>query len=200
MTSLALLVLRLIVGGLMAGHGSQKLFGWFGGYGIKGTGGFMESLGLKPGEQWARLAAASEFGGGVLTALGLLSPVGPITLLAPMAMATGTAHKGKPIWVTSGGAELPVTNMAVASALAIAGPGNLSVDKLLGIRLHWSLVLMAAAGTAAGVAIGLNASRSSAPQTGEQIETQESAAQGAGTEPGSADGASAATLAGQHAP
>src|SRR5690242_13884342 len=85
-----LLATRVALGGFMAGHGAQKLFGWFGGPGLQGTAGWLESLGLKPGSRWAGLAAASEFGGGVLTALGLLGPVGPLTVLAPMAMATGT--------------------------------------------------------------------------------------------------------------
>src|SRR5829696_3487972 len=74
-TDLGLLALRLTTGGLMAGHGAQKLFGSFGGHGLKGTTGFMESLGLKPSKQWATLAGASEFGSGLLTALGFGGPI-----------------------------------------------------------------------------------------------------------------------------
>src|ERR687889_474144 len=73
MTSIALLILRVTVGGLLAGHGAQKLFGSFGGHGVEGTAGWLESMNLKPGRQWALMAGLSEFGGGVLTALGALN-------------------------------------------------------------------------------------------------------------------------------
>jgi putative oxidoreductase len=135
MGNLAALILRLALGGLMAGHGAQKLFGSFDGPGMEGTAGFMEMLGLKPGKPWAQLAGASEFGGGVLTLLGFLNPLGPLGVIGSMAMATITAHGGKPIWVTEGGAELPVTNIAAATALMVGGPGKYSVDRALGIRL-----------------------------------------------------------------
>ncbi len=128
-------ILRLVVGGLMAGHGAQKLFGSFGGPGLEGTSGFMEMLGLKPGRYWAWLAALSEFGGGALTLLGFLNPLGPIGIIGSMAMATTTAHGGKPIWVTEGGAELPVTNIAAATALMLSGPGKWSLDNAFGVRL-----------------------------------------------------------------
>ena len=135
MGNLAALILRVVLGGLMAGHGAQKLFGSFSGPGLEGTSGFMEMLGLKPGRPWAWLAGFSEFGGGVLTLLGFLNPVGPIGVIGSMAMATITAHGGKPIWVTEGGAELPVTNIAAATALMVNGPGKWSLDRALGIRL-----------------------------------------------------------------
>jgi putative oxidoreductase len=149
------LLLRLTTGGLLAGHGSQKLLGWFGGNGLKGTAGWLESMGMKPGNQWAIGASASEFGGGMLTALGLLHPLGPIGTMAAMAMATGKVHWGKPIWVTTGGAELPVTNMAVALALALDEPGRFSLDRLLGIRLPRTLVVAVALAEAAIVVYGL---------------------------------------------
>ncbi len=132
---LGLLLLRRAAGGLLAGHCAQKLFGWFGGYGLKGTTGWLESMALRPGEHWALLAGLSEFGGGVLTALGLFSPLGPLSMLAPICMAIGKARWGKPIWVIEGGAELPVTNVASAGALALTSPGRLSLDRAFGIRL-----------------------------------------------------------------
>jgi putative oxidoreductase len=135
MRDLSAALLRLVVGGLVAGHGAQKLFGWFNGPGMEGTSGFMESLGLRPGRTWAAIGGASEFGGGTLTALGLLNPLGPLGIIAAMSMATATAHRGKPIWVTEGGAELPVTNAAVAAALMLNGPGRYSLDRALGVRL-----------------------------------------------------------------
>ena len=132
MVNLAALILRVALGGLMAGHGAQKLFGSFGGPGMEGTSGFMEMLGLEPGKPWAYMAGLSEFGGGVLTLLGFLNPLGPIGVIGSMSMATITAHGGKPIWVTEGGAELPVTNIAAATALMLNGPGTFSLDSQTG--------------------------------------------------------------------
>jgi putative oxidoreductase len=126
---------RVVQGSLMAGHGAQKLFGSFGGPGLEGTRGMMEMMGMRPGRPWAYIAGLSEFGGGVLTALGLLKPLGPLGIIGSMAMATRKAHWGKPIWVTEGGAELPVLNMAVSTALMIREPDAFSLDRALGIRL-----------------------------------------------------------------
>jgi putative oxidoreductase len=128
-------IVRVVQGSLMAGHGAQKLFGSFGGPGLEGTSGFMEMLGMRPGRPWAYLAGLSEFGGGVLTALGLLKPLGPLGVIGSMAMATRKAHWGKPIWVTEGGAELPVLNIAISTALMIREPDSFSLDRVLGIRL-----------------------------------------------------------------
>jgi putative oxidoreductase len=135
MRSLGVLIVRLVVGGLLAGHGAQKLFGWFGGAGLDGTAGWMESMRLRPGTAWARLAGGSELGGGLLTALGFLNPLGPIAAMGAMSMAWAKVHLGNPVWSTKGGAELPITNIAVLAALTVAGPGRLSLDSLLGIRI-----------------------------------------------------------------
>jgi putative oxidoreductase len=128
-------IVRVVQGSLMAGHGAQKLFGSFGGAGLEGTSGFMEMLGMRPGRPWAYMAGLSEFGGGVLTALGLLKPLGPLGVIGAMAMATRKAHWDKPIWVTEGGAELPVLNMAISTALMIREPDAFSLDRVLGLRL-----------------------------------------------------------------
>ena len=135
MIHVAILLVRATVGGLLAGHGAQKLFGWFGGYGLEGTSAWLESMGRRPGRPWAVLAGMSEFLGGLLVALGALNPIGPLLALGAMLMATVKVHLGKPIWVSAGGAELPVTNIAVMLGLMIAGPGRLSVDSLLRIRI-----------------------------------------------------------------
>ncbi len=148
---LGLLGLRLVAGGLLAGHGAMKLFGSFGGPGFQGTAGWMESMGFTPGERWAALAGASEFGGGLLTALGLLHPIGPIGTIAAMTVAARDAHAGKPIWVTEGGAELPIINIAIATALATTGPGRFSLDNALGIRVPKGLVALATVAVAAGL-------------------------------------------------
>lgn len=167
------LALRLTTGGLLAGHGAQKLFGWFGGHGFEGTSGFMESMGFKPGEQWASMAGASEFGGGVLTALGLFHPVGPISTVGAMMVATRTAHKGKPIWVTEGGAELPVTNMAIAFALSMVGPGRYSLDHALGIKVPKGVAIAAALAVGAGI---MAAEAVEPPAETEEVAADESAA------------------------
>jgi len=137
----ALLVLRVVVGLLFIGHGAQKLFGWFGGGGLKGTAHFMESLGLTPGRYWAVLAGLSEFVGGLLMLTGLLNPIGPLAILGAMIMATVKAHWGKPIWSSSGGAELPVVYGAIAVALLLTGYGRYSLDNLLNISLPSWVVL-----------------------------------------------------------
>jgi putative oxidoreductase len=151
MRDLARLVMRLVVGGLLAGHGAQKLFGWFGGGGVEGTAGMMESLEMRPSRPWALLAGMSEFGGGVLTALGALNPLGPLGIMGAMSMATAKVHWGKPIWAGAGGAELPVTNIAAAAALALVGPGHYSVDYMLGIRLPRWIALLGLAGIALSI-------------------------------------------------
>src|SRR3954453_5913461 len=101
-------LLRVLVGALFVGHGTQKLFGWFGGHGPEGTGQFFESLGLKPGKLNAMAAGGSEALGGVLLALGFLTPVGAALLSGPMITAIRTVHLEKGPWVTEGGYEYNV--------------------------------------------------------------------------------------------
>ena len=139
---LALLVLRLVTGLLLAGHGAQKLFGWFGGGGLNGTAGMMGHLGLRPAHFWAFMAAISEFGGGVLLALGLLSPLGSLGISAAMLMAIAKVHWPKGIWGSQGGIEFPLTNLVVALALALTGPGLYSLDTLLGLVLPEPITLI----------------------------------------------------------
>lgn len=181
MIDTALLVLRLVTGGLLAGHGSQKLFGWFGGYGKEGTKGWLESMGFKPGDFWTYMVGSSEFGGGLLTALGLLGPVGPSATVGAMGTAALTAHRGKPIWVTSGGAELPVTNMAVATALALAGPGKLSLDELLDAHLpRWVAIPTLAGAVGAVVYAVYTSNRTKQLEARQSAETQAQQAAQAG--------------------
>jgi putative oxidoreductase len=144
MADTGLLIQRLTMGGLLAGHGAQKLFGWFEGPGLKGMAGLLESTGFRPGTPWATAASASEFGGGTLTALGLFYPFGPLATMGAMVVATAKFHWGKPIWASQGGAELPVLNLSTALALALTGPGRFSLDRLFGIRLPRVLVAIAA--------------------------------------------------------
>jgi putative oxidoreductase len=155
MTDLALLLLRVVTGGLLMGHGAQKLFGSFGGYGLGGTAQWLESLGLRPGKLWAGAAGSGEMVGGLLTLLGLGGPIGAILTASSMKMATFKAHSGKPIWSSSGGAELPVVNIAVSTALLITGPGRYSVDRLFGIKVPRWLTALVTVGSTITLVVGL---------------------------------------------
>jgi putative oxidoreductase len=99
------IALRLLIGGLFIGHGTQKLFGWFGGHGLDGTGGFFESLGLKPGKQSALAAGVAEAGGGALLATGLATPLAAASLTGTMTTAIRHVHAPKGPWVSEGGWE-----------------------------------------------------------------------------------------------
>jgi putative oxidoreductase len=133
---LALLLVRLVGLGIAA-HGAQKLFGWFGGYGIAGTGGFFESLGFRPGKLFAAAAGIAELVGGLLLVLGLGGPIGPMLLIATMIVAT-TAHKG---FFAPQGFELAVLYGALAFVLAFVRFGAYSLDAALGIDVLWTPVL-----------------------------------------------------------
>ena len=133
--SIGLLALRLVVGLTMAAHGSQKLFGWFGGHGIAGTGGFFEMLGFKPGRVFALAAGASELLGGVLTAAGFLGPIGPALILSVMIVAATTVHWKNGFFAASNGIELTLLVSVAAIALAFAGFGQFSLDAITGLEL-----------------------------------------------------------------
>jgi putative oxidoreductase len=137
---LGILVLRLLVGAYLFGHGTQKLFGWFGGPGMKGTQGFMGMLGFRPPILWALMAGMGETLGGLGLLVGLLNPLPSIAITSVMITAIFTAHRGKGLWNSNGGSELPLTNMAAVAAVAFAGPGRYSLDSLLGISLPEPLV------------------------------------------------------------
>jgi putative oxidoreductase len=128
---LLILVTRLVLGGLFFGHGAQKLFGWFGGYGPDGTGGFFESLGLRPGRQHAMAAGAAEAGGGALLALGLATPAAAAAITGVMTTAIRTVHQPNGPWVTENGWEYPAVIIATVLAIAEVGPGPVSLDAAL---------------------------------------------------------------------
>ncbi len=130
----ALLILRLTVGLLLAGHGAQKLFGWLGGHGLKGTSGWLASVGFRPAPFWALVVGICEFGGGLLFALGLFSPLGSLAIAASMLTAIAKVHWPK-IWVTEGGIELPLIDLVVVIAVGVAGPGAISLDSMFGTVL-----------------------------------------------------------------
>jgi putative oxidoreductase len=147
--SVALLVLRVIVGVLFAGHGSQKLFGWFRGHGLKGTGSFFESVGLTPGVPFAFLAGSAELAGGLLLGLGLALPVACALLVAVMAAATATVHWKNGVWSADGGFEFPLVMAAAAFTVTAIGAGRYSIDRLFAI--DWASVRWAVAATVVGV-------------------------------------------------
>jgi len=131
-----LLALRLGVGGALAAHGAQKLFGWFGGYGPAGTGQFMDSLGFPGGgKQNAFLAGLAEFGGGSLLALGLATGPAGVAVTSEMVVASST-HAPNGFFNTGGGYELPATFGLVGAVLALTGPGKFSLDHASGHALN----------------------------------------------------------------
>ena len=167
---LALFVLRIVVGGLFAAHGAQKLFGSFGGHGLAGTGQFFESLGLRPGERHARLAGLGEFGGGLLVVIGLLTPLGAAAIIGVMVVAILTVHGPKGWQVTEGGYEYNVVLATVAFALAAAGAGAWSVDHAIGFDggVGWGFFALAA-GVLGGMGALISA-RGAGPRTQAQAQ------------------------------
>jgi putative oxidoreductase len=154
-----ILLLRVLVGAAIAAHGAQKLFGWFGGYGLKGTGGFFEGLGFRPGIAFAALAGLSELAGGLLLILGLFTPLGAIAVLSSMLVAIVAVHLKGGFFASTNGIEMPFLYAVVAFALAFTGGGTYSLDTKLGLSLFaepvvvGSLIVLAIIGTAVVLAI-----------------------------------------------
>jgi len=136
--AIGILIARLVFGLLFAAHGSQKLFGWFRGYGLEGTGGFFDGLGFHPGRRFAAAAGTAELTGGLLIALGLLGPVGPGLVLSVMIVAVITVHWGNGLLATSNGSEVPILYSTVAIVCAIIGYGPYSIDAAAGLTNVWS--------------------------------------------------------------
>jgi putative oxidoreductase len=162
-------LVRGVVGPLFIGHGAQKLWGAFGGHGIEGTGGFFESLGLRPGTRHAKAAGAAELAGGALLTLGALTPVAATLISSTMMTAIRKVHAKNGPWTTEGGWEYNAVLIAAATALADRGPGSPSVDAALLPRLHgrgWAAasLLAAAAGSALVTSRALNAGDAPAPE------------------------------------
>jgi putative oxidoreductase len=154
-----LTVLRTVIGVLFFGHGTQKLFGWFGGHGPEGTGQFFETIGLRPGRRHAVAAGAAEAGCGAALAIGFLTPAAAAALIGVMSQAIRSVHFKNGPWVTDGGYEYNLALIATLVALADVGPGDLSVDRALGIDASGPLVaLLALAAGIGGAAIATRAS------------------------------------------
>jgi putative oxidoreductase len=144
------LLARVTIGLLFFGHGAQKLFGWFGGGGLEGTGRAFESLGLRPGRRHALTAGTAEAGGGLLFAFGAVTPLAAAALTSVMVTAIKTVHWEKGLWVASGGYEYNLVLLVAVFGLTENGPGPWSVDGALG-RPRWGTA-WALAALAAGAA------------------------------------------------
>jgi len=151
----ALLIGRVVLGLLMAAHGTQKLFGWFGGYGLNATGEFFVQLGFPSGRLFATAASAGEVISGLLMALGLLGPVGPALMLSIMIVAAVTVHWQNGVFAAGNGIELPLLYASGAFAIALSGFGPFSLDALFGLTHIWTPKLVwatLAVGIVGGVA------------------------------------------------
>ena len=153
--SIGLLLARIVIGLLMAAHGAQKLFGWFGGYGLNATGEFMVQLGFERGRVFATAASVGEIASGLLIALGFLGPVGPALMVSIMIVAAVTVHWEHGLFAANNGIELPLLYGTAGVGLAMTGFGRYSVDAWLGIAGYWPSVftwIALALGVVGGVA------------------------------------------------
>ncbi|MER6733806.1 DoxX family membrane protein [Streptomyces puniciscabiei] len=167
---LGLLLLRLGTGGVLAAHGTQKLFGWFGGHGLEGTGQFMESVGYAPGKASATAAGLAEAGGGTLLALGLATPAAGAAAAGAMAGAA-SVHMPNGFFAQEGGYEYAASLGLAAAGLAITGPGRLSLDHALGhvFDRGWMVpVALGVTAAATAVVIGARNQRLRVKKEGEQ--------------------------------
>ena len=140
------LLLRLTVGSLFFGHGTQKLFGWFGGHGLDATANMFDSIGMRPGNRNAIAAGVAEAGGGAGIALGLATPLSAATLTSMMLTAINRVHLKNGPWSTNGGYEYNIVLIAAVLTLVEVGPGELSFDHLLGNERSgpgWTLAALA---------------------------------------------------------
>jgi putative oxidoreductase len=136
--SIGLLVARVVIGLVMAAHGAQKLFGWFGGYGLTKTGEFFVGLGFRPGRTFAGAASVTEITSGLLVALGFLGPVGPALMISVMIVAAITVHWEHGLFATNNGIEVPLLYATAALTFALVGYGQYSLDAWLGIADRWT--------------------------------------------------------------
>jgi putative oxidoreductase len=156
MLALGLLILRLAVGLIVAAHGAQKLFGWWGGSGMTGWTAAMTRMRIRPAVPWAWMSALAELVGGLMVAIGFLNPVGSFALAGSMLVAIALVHWPKGFWTTKGGYEFNLLIVAAAATVAIAGPGPYSLDSALGVRLPEPVILIVGTlATIAGVAVAV---------------------------------------------
>lgn len=166
---LGLVIIRVVFGLILIGHGTQKLFGWFSGPGLHNASGFVASRGFSPAKFWTFAGSASEAVGGLLFAFGFLSPLGSIMIATAMLTAIMGFHWPK-FWAQDGGLEYPLSMLTTAVALGISGPGAYAVDAALGTALPPTVAAVIAALAALGflVAVGGAAGRRRAGQSAAQ--------------------------------
>ena len=160
------LLLRVVIGGLFVGHGAQKLFGLFGGHGLKATADGFEQMGLRPGVPHAIAAGVGEAGGGALLAAGFLTPLGSASIIATMLTAIHRVHLKNGPWVTQGGYEYNLVLILAILTVVEAGPGPVSVDALKGQEREgtlWALATAALGGAGAAAAHFAGAALAPAP-------------------------------------
>lgn len=133
--SLAPLALRIAAGVIFAAHGAQKLFGWFGGYGLEGTGQWMASIGLEPGYFMALAAGSAEFFGGLLLIAGLLTRPAAVVLAITMVVAIVTVHLQNGLFMSNNGYEFGLSLLAISISLAVSGAGRFALDNALAHRV-----------------------------------------------------------------
>jgi putative oxidoreductase len=133
MLSAGLLVVRLVLGLLLAAHGAQKLLGWFGGPGLAAVAGGFDSMGFRPGRLFAAVASLTEISAGLLLALGFLGPIGPALAISVMIVAMGSVHWKNGMFAANNGIEVPLLYATGAAALLLTGPGEFSLDAILGL-------------------------------------------------------------------
>ena len=133
--NIGLLILRLVVGLIFVGHGTQKLFGWFGGRGMEGHTGLVEKLNIHPARFWAWVSALGEFFGGLGLALGLLTPLSATAIIGTMLVVMIKVNWPNGFWNTNRGLEWPLVLITVAFVVGLTGPGFYSLDYVFGLRL-----------------------------------------------------------------
>ncbi len=130
-----LLILQVVIGLLMMGHGTQKLFGWFGGQGLQATTNWLAEMGLRAPRFWALMAGLAELGGGLLFALGLFHPLGPLAIIAVMIAAIALVHWSHGLWISNGGSEYSLVLLVLAAVMGLWEPGAYTLDRFFGIAL-----------------------------------------------------------------
>jgi putative oxidoreductase len=138
--NIAVLILRLVVGLTLTGHGVQKLFGWFGGPGLTRLRQVFEKQGYKPVWLWISLAILGEVGGGISVALGFLTPLGAAGMFGAMFMAMFKSHWKNGFWLQKGGYEYALVLLVASIAIGLMGPGSYALDALFGIVLPEALL------------------------------------------------------------
>ena len=174
-----LFILRVVIGAFFIGHGTQKLFGWFGGPGVEGASGMFDSLGYRRSRAMAVLAGGAEAGAGTLLLLGLLTPLAGAAIIGLMVNAIAAVHAGNGPWVANGGWEYNVVLATAGATFGFAGPGWAALDDAIGWELTgpgWGLVTVAVGLVAAG---GVLASRDTTPAADVPAEEQEEQRQAA---------------------